>query len=176
MFWFVCGKNWLLAALMQLKKGVCQFAEVSTNFYLILLKKRFRLLFAQLPCFEHYVSDNRLFLFFVPKLHFMSQKAACVTKLHLGHSILPKKCFGLLATKLGYLQPYDTEKSVSFFLCLKYAAFSFIAGKTCFGLFSVKLGGFQRYCTRKNVFCQFAASHIDFYLISLKTTFPFIFG
>ena len=46
MFSFVCGKNWLLPALMQLKKGVCQFAEAYTNFYLILLKKRFRLLLA----------------------------------------------------------------------------------------------------------------------------------
>ena len=76
MFSFVCGKNWLLPALIQLKKGICQFAEVYTNYYLILLKKRFRLLLALLPCFEHYVSDNRLFLFFEPKLHFMSQKAA----------------------------------------------------------------------------------------------------
>ena len=42
-----------------------------------------------------------------------------------------------------------SQKSVSFFLCLKYAAFSLIAGKTCFGLFSVKLGCFQQYCTGK---------------------------
>ena len=41
MFWFVCGKNWLLPALIQLKKVFCQFAEVYTNFYLILLRKGF---------------------------------------------------------------------------------------------------------------------------------------
>ena len=41
MFWFVCGKNWLLPALIQLEKVFCQFAEVYTNFYLILLKKGF---------------------------------------------------------------------------------------------------------------------------------------
>ena len=61
-----------------------------------------------------------------------------ITKLHFGRSILPKKCFDLLATELGYLKPYVRKNNVSFFLCLKYAAFSFIAGKTCFGLFSVK--------------------------------------
>ena len=61
-----------------------------------------------------------------------------ITKLHFGRSMLPKKCFNLLATELGYLKPYATKKSVSFFLCLKYAAFSHIAGKTCFGLCSVK--------------------------------------
>ena len=82
---------------MQVKKVFCQFAEVYTNFYLILLKKRFRLLSAKLPCFEHYVSDNRLFLFFVPKLHFMSQKAAIqfFVRKHAGLSFIGRKiCFG----------------------------------------------------------------------------------
>ena len=54
------------------------------------------------------------------------------------------------------------KKKRFLFLCLKYAACSFIAGKICFGLFAVKLGCFQCYCTRKKVVCQFAASYFDF--------------
>ena len=152
MFWFVCGKNWLLAALMQLKKGVYQFAEVSTNFYLILLKKRFPLLLAQLPCFEHYVSDNRLFLFFVPKLHFMSQKAAYVTKLHLGHSILPKKCFGLLATKLGYLQLYDTKKKRFLLSVFKIRCVQLYCRKNMFWFVFRKIGRFPAILHGKQCF------------------------
>ena len=122
--------------LLHQKKVFFQYAAIYSHFHLILLKQRFSFLLAKLPCFRIVFSRTTFFSVFVTKLHF-------------GHSILPKKCFGLLATKLGYLYPYDTKKSVTFFLCLKYAVFSFIAGETCFGLFSVKLGGFQRYCTGK---------------------------
>ena len=68
-----------------------------------------------------------------------------VGKPHIWHSILPKKCFGLLATKLGCFEPYVTENSVSPLLCLKYPAFNFIAGKTCFSLFAVRVGCSQRH-------------------------------
>ena len=51
MFWFVCGKNWLLAALMQLKKGVCQFAEVSTNFLLDFTEKKVSFAFGLVTLF-----------------------------------------------------------------------------------------------------------------------------
>ena len=44
-----------------------------------------------------------------------------------------------------------SQKSVFPFLCLKYAACSFIAGKTCSGFFAVKLGCFQCYCTGKRL-------------------------
>ena len=72
-----------------------------------------------------------------------------VRKLHIWRSILPEKCFGLLATKLGCFEPYVTKNSVFSFLCLKYVAFSFIAGRTCFGLFAVTVGSSQRYCNGK---------------------------
>ena len=111
-------------------------SSIHSDFHLSLLKRRFSFLLAKLPCFRIVFPRTTFFSVFVTKQHF-------------GHSILPKKFFGLLATKLGYLYPYDTKKSVTFFLCLKYAVFSFIARKTCFGLFSVKLGSFQRYCTGK---------------------------
>ena len=96
-----------------------------------------------------------------------------IIKLHFWRSILPKECFGLLATILSCFQPYVTKKSVFSLLCLKYAACSFIAGKTCFGFFAVKLGCFQYYCTGKRLS---AASYFDFYLILLKRTFFFLFG
>ena len=58
----------------------------------------------------------------------------------------------MLATKLSCFEPYVThKKSVFPFLCLKYAACSFIAGKTCFALFAVKLGCFQCNCTGKRL-------------------------
>ena len=136
MFWFACCNIGLFSVLLHQKKVFFQYAAIHSDFHLSLLKRRFSFLLAKLPCFRIVFPRTTFFSVFVTKLHF-------------GHSILPKKCFGLLATKLGYLYPYDTKKSVTFFLCLKYAVFSFIARKTCFGLFSVKLGGFQRYCTGK---------------------------
>ena len=68
-----------------------------------------------------------------------------VRKPHIWRSILPKKCFGLLATKLGCFEPYVRENSVSPLLCLKYPAFNFIAGKTCFSLFVVSVGCSQHH-------------------------------
>ena len=122
MFWFACCNIGLFSVLLHQKKVFFQYAAIHSHFHLILLKQRFSFLLAKLPCFRIIFSRTTFFSVFVTKLHF-------------GHSILPKKCFGLLATKLGYLYPYDTKKSVTFFLCLKYAVFSFIAGETCFGLF-----------------------------------------
>ena len=72
-----------------------------------------------------------------------------VSKLHIWRSILPEKCFGLLPTKVGCFEPYVTKNSVFSPLCLKYVAFSFIAGKTSFGLFAVTVGCSQRYCNGK---------------------------
>ena len=72
-----------------------------------------------------------------------------MSRLHILRSILPEKCFGWLPTKQGGFEPYVTENSVFSLLCLKYVAFSFIAGKTCFGLFGVTVGGCQHYCNGK---------------------------
>ena len=72
-----------------------------------------------------------------------------MSKLHIWRSILPEKCFGLLPTKLGCFEPYVTKNSVFSLLCLKYVAFTFIAGRTCFGLFAVTVGSSQRYCNGK---------------------------
>ena len=77
-----------------------------------------------------------------------------VTKLYFWCSILLEKCFGLLATKSDYLWAVYHKNQRFTFLCLKYAAFSFIREETCLGLFAVKLVSSQRYCTGK----RFSAS------------------
>ena len=64
------------------------------------------------------------------------------------------KCFGLLATKLDYLWAVYHKNHRVAFLCLKYAAFSFIREETCLGMFAVKFVSSQRYCTGK----RFSAS------------------
>ena len=135
MFWFACCNSGLFQC-------YCTKKRFSSSM------QRFTLIFT-------WFYSNKGFPFFwrsypVSELSFRGQPSSLFSwPNYTLDTILPKKCFGLLATKLGYLYPYDTKKSVTFFLCLKYAVFSFIAGETCFGLFSVKLGGFQRYCTGK---------------------------
>ena len=161
MFCFVCGKIGLFPVLLHQKKVVCQFAASYFDFTWFYSKERFCL--AKLRC-------SRILLL---RTTFSS---SFVSKLHIWRSILPEKCFGLLPTKLGCFEPYVTENSVFSLLCLKYVAFSFIAGKTCFGLLCRNSGLFPALLQRKKVFSQFAASHADFYLILLNETFSSLSG
>ena len=94
-------------------------------------KQRFYLCLAKLRC-------SRILLL---RTTFSS---SFVRRLHIWRSILPEKWFGLLATKLGCFEPYVTKNGVFSLLCLKYVAFSFIAGRTCFGWFAVTAGSLQR--------------------------------
>ena len=64
-----------------------------------------------------------------------------------------------------------TKISVFAFLCLKYAAFSFIRGKTSLGLFAVKWGCFQRYCTGKRFFAS--SQRVMLIFISFCSKEPF---
>ena len=96
-----------------------------------------------------------------------------IIKLHFWRSILPKECFGLLATILSCFEPYVTKKSVFFLLCLKYAACSFIAGKTCFAFFAVKLGCFQYYCTGKRLSTSLQRAALIFTWFCSKERFSF---
>ena len=89
-FWFVCCNIGLFSVLLHQKRVFFQYAASHSDFHLILLKQRFCFLLAKLPCFRIIFLRTTLFSVFLTKLHF-------------GRSILPKKCFGLLATKLGYL-------------------------------------------------------------------------
>ena len=130
--WFVCCNIGLFSVSLHQKKVFFQYAASQPDFHLILLKQRFCFLLAELRCLRIVFLRTALF-------------SVSLTKLHFGRSILPRDvlaCWQLNQVTLSL-------KSVSVFLCLKYAVFSFIAGKTCFGLFAVKLGCFRRYCTEK---------------------------
>ena len=85
MFPFVCCNIGLLHE----KKVFFEYAASHPDFHLILRKQRFCFLLAKLPCFTIVFLRITLFSVSVTKLHFT----------------LPNRCFGLLATKLGYLEP-----------------------------------------------------------------------
>ena len=87
-----------------------------------------------------------------------------------------KKCFGLLPTKLGCFEPYVTKNILFSSLCLKYVAFSFIAGKTCFGLFAVTVGCSQRCCNGKRFSPSLQRVTLIFFLILLNETFSSLSG
>ena len=80
-FWFVPCNIGLFPVLLHQRKVFFQYAASHSDFHLILLKQRFCFLLAKLPCFRIIFLRTTLFSVFVTKLHF-------------GHSILPKKCFG----------------------------------------------------------------------------------
>ena len=158
-------------------------------------KERFRLSSAKLRCFQHYVSENRLF--------------PC--KLCFWPFVLSKTCFGVLAMRsdvssillqknsdfvfpfgIPFFESHGSEntffvcwqqncaalsfisqkKNVFAFSLLKQVGFSFIAQKTCFGLFSVILL-FSVLLHQKKVFFQYAGSHPGFHLILLRQRFCF---
>ena len=161
-------------------------------------KERFRLSSAKLRCFQHYVSENRLFLVFLRKLCFWP-------------FILSKTCFGVLAMKsdvssillqrnsdfvfrfwIPFLESHSSEntflyvgnkiallwvlyhkKSVFAFSLLKHVGLNFIAQKT-FWFVCCNIGLFSVLLHQKKVFFQYAASHPDFHLILLKQRFCFL--
>ena len=90
MFWFVCYNIGLFSVLLHQKMVFFQYAGGHPDFHLILLKQRFSFLLAKLHCLRIVSLRTNLF-------------SVSITKLHFGRSILPKKCFGLLAAEFGYL-------------------------------------------------------------------------
>ena len=140
-FLLFCCNIGLFSDLLHQEKVFFQYAASQPDFHLILLKQRFCFLLAELRCLRIVFLRTTLF-------------SVSVTKQHFGRSILPKyvlACWQLNQVTLSL-------KSVSAFLCLKYAVLSFIAGKTCFGLFAIKLGCFRRYCTGKCLLPVFSES------------------
>ena len=76
------------------KRCFARLQRVTLIFTWLYLKQRFGLFFARFCYFHHHLSVSSLF----------------VTKLHFWRSILPKECFGLLATQLSCFEPYVTKK------------------------------------------------------------------
>ena len=85
MFWFVCCNIGLFSVLLRQKKTLFQYAGSQPGFHLILLKQRFCFLLVKLRGLRIVFLRRTLF-------------SVSVTKLHFGRPILPKECFGLLAT------------------------------------------------------------------------------
>ena len=85
MFWFLCCNIGLFSVFLHRKMVFFQYAGGHPDFHLILLKQRFSFLLARWRCLRIVFLRTNLF-------------SVSITKLHFGRSILPKKCFGLLAT------------------------------------------------------------------------------
>ena len=83
--WFVCCNIGLFSVSLHQKKVFFQYVASQPDFHLILLKQRFCFLLAELRCLRIVFLRTALF-------------SVSVTKLHSGRSILPEKCFCLLAT------------------------------------------------------------------------------
>ena len=161
-------------------------------------KEPFRLFWAKLRCFQHYVSEKRLFLGFLRKLCFWP-------------FILSKTCFGVLAMKSDvssillqtnsdfvfrfWIPFFDSHSSENTFLYVgkkiallwvlyhKKKRFCFFVAKTRWTqLYSTKniwfvfcnIGLFSVLLHQKKVFFQYAASHPHFHLILLKQRFCFL--
>ena len=90
MFWFVCCNIGLFSVLLHQKMVFFHYAGGHPDFHLILLKKRFSFLLAELRCLR--------IVFLRTNLFSLCSVFCSITKLHFGGSILPEKCFGLLAT------------------------------------------------------------------------------
>ena len=97
MFWPVSRKDVLFPALLQGKKVSFQFALSHPAFHLILLERTFLLNFGQATLFQNLLSEKNLFLCFCNQTTLL---------------MLPKKCCGSLATKLGCFEPHVTKNSV----------------------------------------------------------------
>ena len=169
-FLYVGNKNALLWVLYH-KKSVFAFSLLKRCTQLYSTKNMFGLFAVILGCFQSYCTKKRssssmqrvtlIFTWFYSNNGFaffwlsyaVSESSFWVQPC----SLFPKPNYTLDAVYyrknvLACWQLYQVTlrlKSVSAFLCLKYAVFSFIEGKTCFGLFAVKLGCFRRYCTGK---------------------------
>ena len=175
-FWLVGNEIELLWALYRKNQRFCFFLAKTRCTQLYSRKKNCFGLFAVKLCVLQWYCTGKRFPFSLQRVHpifpwyYSKQRfylclaklrcsrilllrttfsSSFVSKLHIWRSILPEKCFGLLATKLGCFEPYVTKNSVFSLLCLKYVAFSFIAGRTCFGLFAVTVGSSQRHCNGK---------------------------
>ena len=138
MFLSVSRKVVWFPALLQRKKVFFQFAASPPEFP---LKARFCFCLAKLRCSRILPLRTTFPSSFVSKLHFW-------------RSILPKKCFGLLATKIGCFEPYVTKNSV-FPLHRVTLIFTWLYSKQRFRLFPAWLRCFQHFVSENRLFLSF---------------------
>ena len=128
----------LFPALLHREKVFCQFSASHADLYLLLLKEPFRLFWAKLRCFQHYVSEKRLFLGFLRKLCFWP-------------FILSKTCFGVLAMKSD-VSSILLQKNSDFVFVSEYPFSSLIVAKIRFCRLAAKSRCFEFCVTKKSVF------------------------
>ena len=119
-------------------------------------KERFRLFSAKLRCFQHYVSENRLFLVFLRKLCFWP-------------FILSRACFGVLARKSD-VSSILLQKAISFFVC-EYPFLSLIVAKIRFCMLATKSRCFEFFVRKKSVFAFLLLKHVR---LSTENMFWFV--
>ena len=157
MFLSVSRKVVWFPALLQRKKVFFQFAASPPEFP---LKARFCFCLAKLRC-------SRILLL---RTTFPS---SFVSKLHFWRSILPKKCFGLLATKIGCFEPYVTKNSV-FPLHRVTLIFTWLYSKQRFRLFPAWLRCFQHFVSENRLFLSFVPKLHFWPFILLKPSFDLV--
>ena len=164
----------LFPALLQREKMFCKAARVTLIFTWLYLKQHFGLFLARFCYFHHHLSS---FLFYQTTLLTL---------------YITKRMLWFVGNSIKLLWALCHKKNVFTLLCLKYAAYSFIAGKTRFGFFVVQVGCFQCYChgkrlsaslqrcsliltliCSKELFCMFLAKVRCFSIMFLRTGFSF---
>ena len=150
-------------------KVVYQFAASYFDFTWSYSKQRFCLFSAKVRCFQHCVSENRLFFFFLVKLRFWpsktigkhvlvcwqgnwkfrtlyqkKQRFSFPRKLRCFKLYNTENMFWLVGTKIGFFELYIANTSDFAFCLLKHVALT--------QRFAVKMCCCQRYCTGKRFF------------------------
>ena len=148
MFWFVCCNIGLFSVLLHQKEVFFQYAGSHPDFHSILLKQRFCFLLAKLRCLRIVFLRTEDSCLEEQPLPFFVHKLRCLP------FILPKTCFGFLATTVEAAS-LSSQKTAIWLFVAKYAALTFIATRICFGLLATKLGFFEAYITKNSVvaFC-----------------------
>ena len=130
MFRLVCRKIGLFPAILHRKMFPASLQRVT----LILLLTTFLFIFGWVTLFSVLCLEEQPSPFFVLKLRSLP-------------FILPKTCFGFLATTVEAASLSSQKTTIRLFVA-KYAA----ATRICFGLSATKLGFFEAYITKNNVF------------------------
>ena len=122
------------------KRFSASFQRVMLVFISFCSKERFRLSSAKLRCFQHYVSENRLFLVFLRKVCFWP-------------FILSKTCFAVLAVKSD-VSSILLQKNSDLFLLRNTLFWVSWWRKYVFCMLATKWRCFEFYITKKSVFAQ----------------------
>ena len=158
-FWLVGNETELLWALYRKNQRFCFFLAKRRCIQLNSTKKKCFGLFAIKVCVFQWYCTGKRFSFGLHRVHsnfpwFYSKQRfySCLAKLRCSRFLLLRTTSSSSFVRRLHIWRsilLSQKNSVFSLLCLKYVAFSFIAGRTCFGLFAVTVGSSQRYCNGK---------------------------